>query len=115
MLTSLAKVMQTSAKNDDSAANDLRMRAARCLTGLGAQADALASSVLALDDADDAGLADASVHLDAVGFEFLRHEAGGAHFLEADLGMSMNIAADFRHAIRKTLDLLQHFHRTLQI
>ncbi|MCA8969159.1 MAG: hypothetical protein KDC95_05225 [Planctomycetes bacterium] len=38
VLTSLAKVMQTSAKNDDSAANDLRMRAARCLTGLGAQA-----------------------------------------------------------------------------
>ena len=82
---------------------------------VGAQAHALAGSALALDDADDAGLADAGMNLDAVGFQLLGDQAGGAHFLEADLGVGMDVAADFRHAIRVTLDLLQDFHLRLHL
>ena len=34
------------------------------------------------------------MHLDAPSLQLLRDDAGGAHFLEADLGMGMQIASD---------------------
>ena len=60
---------------------------------VGAQADALAASALALEHADHAGAAEAAMHLDAPLRQLVGDDAGGADFLEADLGMGMQIAA----------------------
>ncbi|MEH2616387.1 hypothetical protein V1285_001333 [Bradyrhizobium sp. AZCC 1620] len=61
---------------------------------VGAQPDALAATALALEHADHAGAAEPAMHLDAPSLQLLRDDTGGAHFFEADLGMSMQIASD---------------------
>src|SRR5437016_7746133 len=61
---------------------------------VGAQADALAAIALAHEHADQAGAAEAAMHLHAPSFQLLRDDAGSAHFLEADLGMGRQIASD---------------------
>ncbi len=48
----------------------------------------------ALDQADDAGLADAGLVGDAETGQFARDHAGGADLLEAELGVGVDIAAD---------------------
>ena len=47
-----------------------------------------------LDDADHAGLAQAAVDRDAPFGELGRHHVGGAHFLEAQFGMGVDVAPD---------------------
>src|SRR6185369_9958357 len=61
---------------------------------VGAQADALAAGALTLEHADHAGAAEAAMYLDAPSLQLLRDDAGSAYFLEADLGMGMQIASD---------------------
>src|ERR1700751_741727 len=59
---------------------------------IGAQANAFAAFALALEHADDAGAAKAAMHLDAPLRELLGDNAGGAHLLEPDLGMGVEVA-----------------------
>ena len=49
----------------------------------------------ALDQADDAGAANAGLVADAETGQFARDHAGGAHLLEAQFRMGMDVAADF--------------------
>ena len=49
---------------------------------------------LPFERADDAGLADALGDLDAPGAQLLGDQRGGAHLLEAGLGMAVDVAAD---------------------
>ena len=49
----------------------------------------------ALDQAYDAGLADAGLVGDAKSREFARNDPGGADLLEAEFGVGMDVAADF--------------------
>ena len=48
----------------------------------------------ALDQADDAGPADAGLVAMPSRVEFARHDAGGAHLLEAEFRMGMDVATD---------------------
>jgi hypothetical protein len=61
---------------------------------VGAQPDPLAAVAFALEYADHAGAANAAVHLDAPLRELFGDNAGGADFLEADLGVRVQIPAD---------------------
>jgi hypothetical protein len=49
----------------------------------------------ALDQADHAGAGDAGAMGDAEAFQFPRDDSGGAHLLEADFRMGVDVAADF--------------------
>src|SRR6185437_4153422 len=61
---------------------------------VGTKADALAAAAVALEHADHAGAAEPAMHLDAPLRQLVGDDARGAHFLEADLGMGMQVAAD---------------------
>ena len=61
---------------------------------VGAQPDPLAAGALALEHADHAGDAEPAMHLDAPLRELFRDDARGAHLLEADLGVRVQIPAD---------------------
>ena len=81
------------------------------LTGEGhRQADAAARSAGALQDADHAGLADATMDLDPPGGELLGDDVGRPDLLEADLGMGVEIAADGDELVREGQDLGQGRH-----
>src|ERR1700680_4944206 len=60
----------------------------------GAQANAFSPGALAPEHADHAGAAEAAMHLDAPLGQFVGDDPGGADFLEADLGMGVQIPAD---------------------
>ena len=60
---------------------------------VGAQADR-GLAVAVAQHADDAGLADAAMHLDAPLLQFARDQVGGAEFLQPEFGMGMDVAAD---------------------
>jgi hypothetical protein len=49
----------------------------------------------ALDQADDTGPADTGAVADAQALKLARDDAGGAHLLEAEFRMRMDVAADF--------------------
>ena len=53
-----------------------------------------AAVALALEHADHAGAAEPAMHLDAPLLQLVGDDARGAHLLEADLGMRVQIAAD---------------------
>ena len=59
---------------------------------VGAQRDD-AAGLAALQDADDAGAADAGLHLHAQRAEVIRDDLGGADFLQPQFGMLVEIAA----------------------
>src|ERR1700694_5035485 len=77
---------------------------------VGAQPDALAASPLALEHADTTGAAEAAMHLDAPLRELVGDDARGADFLEADLGMRMQIPADRGEFVGKTFDAVEVGH-----
>ena len=61
---------------------------------VGAQADRLLAGTLALQGADNSGLGQPAMHLDAPALQLLGHDLRGALFLEGGLGMAMDVAAD---------------------
>ena len=61
---------------------------------VGAQADRLLARPLALQGADDAGLGQPAMDLDAPGRKPVGHDLGGALLLEGGLRMAMDVAAD---------------------
>ncbi len=61
---------------------------------VGAQPDPLGAGAVTLEYADHAGAAEAAMHLDAPTRQLVGDDAGGAHLLEPDLGMGMQIATD---------------------
>lgn len=63
---------------------------------VGAQADGALARLIAADHADDAGLADILGDLDAPFAQLVGDELGRAMFLEAELGMGVDVAADRR-------------------
>src|SRR6202171_4490002 len=71
---------------------------------VGAQADAFSAGALALEHADHAGAAEAAMHLDAPLRQSVGDDAGSADFLEADLGMGMQIPSDRGEFVGKTFD-----------
>src|SRR5436189_2938601 len=77
---------------------------------VGSQADALAAGALALEYADHARAADAAMHVDAPLFHFVRDNPGSADFLEADLGMCVQIPADRGEFVSITFDALDIGH-----
>ena len=76
---------------------------------VGAQAHRTAT-VADAKRADEAGLADASVHLAAELFEFVRHQVGGAPFLETEFRVGMNVAPPRRHVAVKRGDAFDNRH-----
>ena len=60
--------------------------------------------------ADDAGLADAAMHLDAEPLELFGDQIGGALFLEAELGMGVDVAPPFGQLVVKAADLVDDRH-----
>ncbi len=60
-----------------------------------------AVAALAADHAHHTGLADAAVHLDPQRLQRTRHDPGGPDFLEAKLGMRMQIAPQRRQFVMK--------------
>lgn len=70
---------------------------------VGAQADhASTVATLAANHADHAGLADATMHFDAQRFQRASHDARGAHLLESQLGMGVQIAPQRRQFVMKS-------------
>src|ERR1700738_2985030 len=76
----------------------------------GAQPDALAASPLALEHADHTGAAEAAMHLDAPLRELVGDDARGADFLEADLGMRVEIPADRGKFVGKAFNAVDVGH-----
>src|SRR5256885_2428359 len=74
-----------------------------------AQADHLLAGAVA-DYANHAGLSHAAVHLDAPGGEFLRDNVAGAVFLETQLGVRVDIAADCLDFALKLHDAVDQVH-----
>src|SRR5580704_16404108 len=74
---------------------------------VGAQADAFCSIALALEHADHAG---AAMHLDAPLRQLVGDDPGGADFLEADLGMRVQVPADRGEFVGKAFDALDVGH-----
>ena len=60
--------------------------------------------------ADQPGLADAAMHLDAEPLESLGDEIGGALFLETELGMGMDVAPPFGQLVVNAADLVDDRH-----
>ena len=59
--------------------------------------------------ADHAGLADAGAHVDAADLaQGIGHHRSGAHFLEGQLGVLVDIAAETNELIRERLGFLKH-------
>src|SRR4029453_11503056 len=79
----------------------------------GAQANAPAAAALALEYADHAGAAEAAVHLDAPLRQFVGNDPGSADFLEADLGMRVQIPADRGEFVGEAYDALDVGHLSL--
>ncbi len=79
---------------------------------VGTQADgpAAGAAVAAVHDAHHAGGAHAAVNRDAPGFEFLRDHVGGAHFLEAQFRVGVDVAAHGRDVGRPGEDGFNDFH-----
>src|SRR5882757_7209156 len=71
---------------------------------VGAEPNAFAALALALEHPDHAGAADTAMHLDAPLRQFVGDDAGGAHFLEADLGMSVKVAPNSGEFVGETFD-----------
>ncbi len=61
---------------------------------VGAQADG-AVRIAGAQRADDAGLAQAAMDVEAPARELLGDDVGGAHLLEGDLGVPVYVAPDF--------------------
>jgi hypothetical protein len=53
------------------------------------------------------------MHLDAPALQFVGDDAGGAHLLEADLGMGMKIPADRGEFVGKAVDAVNGGHVVL--
>src|SRR5216684_1368490 len=77
---------------------------------VGAQSDAFAPAALALEYADHAGTAEAAMHLDAPLRQLVGDDPGSSHFLEADLGMRVQIAADRGEFIGIAVDAVDVGH-----
>src|ERR1700733_12947969 len=77
---------------------------------IGAQPDALAAIAVALEHADHPGAAEPAMHFDAPLLELVGDDAGGADFLEADLGMGMQIPADRDEFVGKAFDTVDIWH-----
>ena len=82
---------------------------------VGAQPDALAAVALALEHADHAGAAEAAMHLDAPSLQLVGDDAGGAHLLEADLRMRVQVAADRGEFVGKAVDAVDGGHAVIQL
>ena len=80
---------------------------------VGPKPDAAFAGTTACEHADDAGLADASVNLDAPGGELLGHDAGGADLLEPDLRMRVQVAPDGSELVGEIGDAGKHGHSQL--
>src|SRR6516162_1954192 len=77
---------------------------------VGAKPDAPGARAFPPEHADNAGAADAAVHLDAPFPEFFGNDAGRTHFLEADLRMSVQVAADGSEFVGIALDAIDSWH-----
>jgi hypothetical protein len=77
---------------------------------VGTKPDALAARTVALDHADHAGAAETAVHLDAPALQLVGDDAGGAHFLEADLGMGVEVAPDSSEFVGIAVDAVDRGH-----
>ena len=77
---------------------------------VGAQANASAAAALALEHADHAGAAEAAVHLDTPLRQFVGNDPGSADFLEADLGMRVQIPADRGEFVGEAFDAVDVGH-----
>src|SRR6266851_1937206 len=77
---------------------------------VGAQPDAFAPAAFALEHADHAGAAEAAMHLDAPLRQLVGDDAGGADFLEADLGMRVHIPADRGELVGEGFDAVDVGH-----
>src|ERR1700680_4962724 len=77
---------------------------------VGAQANAFSPGALAPEHADHAGAAEAAVHLDAPLGQFVGDDPGSADFLEADLGMGVQIPADRGEFVGKGFDAVNVGH-----
>jgi hypothetical protein len=77
---------------------------------VGAQPDALAARALALEHADHAGAAEPAMHLDAPLRQLVGDDAGRAHFLEADLGMGMQVAPDRGEFVGEAFNAVDQGH-----
>ena len=81
---------------------------------VGAQADG-AGAGAGLEPADHAGRGEAAMHLDAVGLEFTRHDVRGAGLLEAELGVGVDVAADFGQIVMIGRDARDDGHGLLLV
>ena len=77
---------------------------------IGAKADAAAIALSAIHHADDAGPADAAMHLDAPTLQLLGDEIGGTLLLEADFRMRMNIAPNGGQLVGEAVDEIDSGH-----
>ena len=64
----------------------------------------------ACPSADHAGAAEAAVHLDAPLRQFVGDDPGSADFLEADLGMRVQIPADRGEFVGEAFDAVDQGH-----
>ncbi len=53
------------------------------------------------------------MHLDAPALQLVGDDAGGAHFLEADLGMGVEVAADGGKLVGISVDAIDRGHVSL--
>ena len=63
--------------------------------------------------ADQPGLADAAMHLDAELGELAGHQVGGALLFEAELGVGMDVAAPAGQLVVKLADRIEQRHRAV--
>ena len=59
---------------------------------------------------DEAGLADAAMHLDPKALELFGHKVGGALLLKAQFGVSVDVAPPFGQLVVKAADLVDDRH-----
>ena len=71
---------------------------------VGAQPKASRPFRVAMQDADDAGLAQAAMNLDSVVLEFLGDERRCAHLLETDFGMGVDVTPDRGQFVGVSID-----------
>src|SRR3546814_3855931 len=64
---------------------------------------------------DDAGTAEAAMHLDAPFRQLGRHHVAGALLLEAEFGMGVQVAPPFGHLRRELGDAVDDRHEVLRV
>ncbi len=80
---------------------------------VGAQADAFSPGAFTLEHADHAGAAETAMHLDTPLRQLVGHDPGSADFLEADLGMRVQISADRGEFVGEAFDAVDVGHLIL--